>query len=76
MSDAGQMLYARVSIMSRTGPTARQIAATDTLFRKACAVAEIPPTRRQASKFMRHIGTAFTKINEAKRQLREEAQGA
>jgi hypothetical protein len=42
-------------------PTNREFATTDTTFIKACERVGIKPTARQASKWHRRIGLAFTK---------------
>lgn len=39
--------------------TNTDLAANDAYFRQCCEAASTPPTRRQASKFRRHQGTAF-----------------
>lgn len=39
--------------------TARKFAQTDNEFHRACELANIKPTRRQASKFLREQGLAF-----------------
>jgi hypothetical protein len=52
--------------------TNAKFATTDPLFQKACELAGIPSTRRQASKFRRKTGRAWSRRNEAQRMLLEE----
>lgn len=39
------------------------------IFRKACEMANIPPTKRQASKFRRNQGVAHRFYNQAKAEV-------
>lgn len=43
------------------------------VFRRACSIAKIPPTKRQASKWRNQKGLAYAFKNEAIAQLSEEA---
>lgn len=43
----------------------KEFASTDQLFRKACDLAGVQPTKRQASKWRRGLGAAYSKKNEA-----------
>jgi len=52
-------------------PTNGEFALSDKLFRAACDIARIPPTKRQASKFKLKIGKAYSVIHEAKQKLGE-----
>jgi len=45
--------------MKPTKPTNRNWAKENKPFKKACEIAGIPPTARQASKFKRGIGSAY-----------------
>jgi hypothetical protein len=47
---------------------------SDPLFRKACEMARIEPTRRQASKWNAKRGAAWSRRNEARARLRADAQ--
>ena len=42
----------------------KSFAKTNDFFKKACLKASTEPTKRQASKFRRNIGKAFTHIKE------------
>lgn len=44
-------------------------ASNNQLFRKACELASVDPTRRQASKYQRGIGKAFLFKGQAKEKL-------
>lgn len=56
--------------------TNKEYAAQATLFRKACDLAGIPITPRQASKFMRRFGKAYKYYEQAKRVLLDESDKA
>lgn len=49
----------------------RKFADTNVLFRKACELAKVPPTKRQASKFRNHVGQAEQMRGSALRSLGE-----
>ena len=49
--------------------TNKQICKTSELFRKACELAGIEPTPRQASRFLNHNGKAYKFYNAAKKEL-------
>lgn len=51
-------------------PTNRQVAA-ETHFQKVCAQAGVNPTKRQASKFRRHMGRAWAQHVANTRQQKE-----
>lgn len=53
--------------------TFRDFATNNALFRVACELAHIPPTRRQASKWHQHRGLAYSKIGEARREMERKA---
>ena len=59
--------------MTGQGITGRNatFAATDRVFRKACELAQTPPTKRQASKWHNGYGKAFPMKNAAVLMLRE-----
>ena len=44
----------------KTNRTNREFAETNKAFQCACTVAEIPPTTRQANKYRRKLGLAYT----------------
>jgi hypothetical protein len=48
----------------------------DRLFLTACALADTPVTRRQATKWGQGRGKAYARKGEARRQLNETAQTA
>jgi hypothetical protein len=48
-----------VATREKVEVTNREFAMADGLFRAACARAGVEPTRRQASKFRRHVGRAW-----------------
>jgi len=50
----------------------REFSQKDSVFKKACELANTPATSRQASKFRNHIGLAYDKRKEAIRLTKEE----
>ena len=44
-----------------------EFASNDGIFKKACEMAKIPPTGRQASKFRRKTGLAYTTMKSWKK---------
>jgi len=49
--------------------TNKEFAKASVLFLKACELAGIEPTTRQASRFLNHNGKAYKFYNEAKKAL-------
>lgn len=49
--------------------TNTEFAKTNEVFRKACEIADIEPSRRQASKYRMNTGTAFKKKIEAQNTI-------
>lgn len=47
-----------------------------TVFKKACELAGIPPTRRQVSKWRRREGAAWKKFAAANRELGQKEQAS
>lgn len=45
--------------------------ALDRLFRKACELAKVEPTKRQASKWRNRRGRAYTQRHAAEAQIKE-----
>lgn len=64
-------LFSQVIVTSnRLKATSRNSAHMNSqLFTKACALAGIPPTKRQASKFSRKRGLAHRFIHQARKEL-------
>ncbi len=75
MANVTQMLDAVDRVMGRKGPTNRETAASNPTFRKACELAGIAPTKRQASKWARNVGTARNFRNQALAALKQERAG-
>lgn len=67
------VIASRVTVTSnRLKATSRNSAhANSWLFKKCCELADIPVTKRQASKFARKKGLAHRFINQARKEMRE-----
>lgn len=52
--------------------TCREFAKSNVVFIKACELGKVEPTIRQASKYMRNLGTAWRFANQAKESLSKE----
>jgi len=55
-------------------PTNREFAKENKLFRKACEIAVINPTGRQASKFRKHRGLAYKNQGKAQSAIDKKEQ--
>lgn len=62
--------------MTPAAPLAADFLASSPLFRKACELAHIPPTKRQARKWLTHRGAAWERRHDASAELQREKEAA